>query len=251
MSSGYRTAAFAAATTLLMSGAASAGEPATLAAAGRDVPPPMGLIELCGRSPEICLRPGLDRADLASQLSRSRRSAWAEILSGKRRAIGPSAFEFARATTLTGRSAGSQAFLGGLAPHGHDPVGWDTIVAINTRVNRAIRATSDARLYGQADVWALPSTRSDGLRAGDCEDIVLAKRDALIRAGVHPERLSIALARTPAGEDHAVLLVARTDGDYVLDNLDSRVLHWTDADLHWQSRHRPGDLLAWIALDEG
>jgi predicted transglutaminase-like cysteine proteinase len=84
---------------------------------------------------------------------------------------------------------------------------------VNARVNRAITPRSD----GNADVWNASAT------SGDCEDYVLAKRRALIRAGLPASSLRIAYVKTRAGEGHAILVVKTDRGDYVLDNLDRSV----------------------------
>src|SRR5215217_3546965 len=51
---------------------------------------------------------------------------------------------------------------------------WNTIKAINNRVNRSIISLSDQDHWGVADRWDLPN---DGY--GDCEDIQLLKRKLL------------------------------------------------------------------------
>ena len=84
---------------------------------------------------------------------------------------------------------------------------------VNTTINRTIAPRSD----GVSDRW-----QSD-VTSGDCEDYVLAKRRALIEAGLSPSALRIARVVTSSGEGHAVLVVKTTKGDFVFDNLDGRV----------------------------
>jgi predicted transglutaminase-like cysteine proteinase len=84
-----------------------------------------------------------------------------------------------------------------------------TLKAVNAQVNRSIRPRHD----GAADVWSV------GVSAGDCEDYVLTKRRALIRAGLPASALRIASVKTRAGEGHAILVVRTTRADLVLDNL--------------------------------
>ena len=55
-----------------------------------------------------------------------------------------------------------------------------------------------------ADEWRA------GVKAGDCEDFALTKRRELIKAGLPSSALLMAVATTPSGEGHAVLVV-RTD----------------------------------------
>lgn len=119
----------------------------------------------------------------------------------------------------------------------------DTLQAVNGRINRAIRRSSDMDTFGAADVWNAPT----GPRArGDCEDYVLAKRRALIEAGVDPDLMSIALVRTRRGEAHAVLLVRTDDGEQVLDNLSPWVIRWDQAPYDWLERQTPGRPLTWV-----
>jgi predicted transglutaminase-like cysteine proteinase len=84
---------------------------------------------------------------------------------------------------------------------------------INRSVNEAIAPRSDRG----GDHW------QTGATAGDCEDYVLAKRHALIKAGLPASALRIAHVQTSSGEGHAVLVVKTTEGDFVLDNLNGRV----------------------------
>ena len=133
------------------------------------------------------------------------------------------------------------------APAGQSPslaaLPMDTIQAVNRRINRTIRRASDADAFGREDLWVVPT----GPRpSGDCEDYVLAKRRALIEAGVAPAALSIAIVRTRRGETHAVLLVATAEGEQVLDNLSPWVLRWDEAPYQWLERQAPGQPLTWV-----
>lgn len=87
------------------------------------------------------------------------------------------------------------------------------IQKVNTSVNRSITPRSD----GAVDRWS-----ADG-NTGDCEDYVLSKRKALIKAGVSPSSLRIAFVKTSWGEGHAILVVKTSTGDFVLDNLNGKV----------------------------
>ena len=88
-----------------------------------------------------------------------------------------------------------------------------TIRTINTAINTRIRPAPDAA----GDVWSIDVT------SGDCEDYVLAKRKALIRAGLPAASLRIAAVTTRRGEGHAVLVVNTSRGRIVLDNLTSAI----------------------------
>lgn len=121
------------------------------------------------------------------------------------------------------------------------------IEAVNSEINRSIRRASDWQTFGRADFWALPE---DGATSGDCEDFVLAKRQALLKEGVQRGAMSIALVRTARGELHAVLLVATSDGEMVLDNLSPWVLPWREAGYTWLKRQIPNSG-QWALVAEG
>lgn len=118
--------------------------------------------------------------------------------------------------------------------------------AVNAQVNRSIRRASDVETFGRNDFWATPA---DGATGGDCEDYVLAKRHALIEAGIQPQSLSIALVRTRQGEMHAVLLVATEQGEMVLDNLSPWILAWNDAPYTWVARQVAGSS-DWVRVSQ-
>ncbi len=84
-----------------------------------------------------------------------------------------------------------------------------TIKRVNASVNHWMRPMPDRN----GDVWSVNVT------AGDCEDYVLAKRKALIRAGIPASSLRIAAVKTRKGEGHAILVVNTSRGKLVLDNL--------------------------------
>lgn len=124
-----------------------------------------------------------------------------------------------------------------------DREGWRTVNRINRRLNREIRHIEDNALYGQADLWTLPLAAR-----GDCEDYVLAKRQALIEAGVPAEALSIAIVETRWGETHAVLLLASNRGEYVLDSLSPWVTRWDRVDYRWRERQARGGTFDWVSV---
>lgn len=120
---------------------------------------------------------------------------------------------------------------------------WRRVQRINREVNRAIRHREDSAVYGRPDQWALGEAG-----VGDCEDYALAKRAALIQAGVPARALSIALVRTRRGESHAVLLIDTDKGAMVLDNLSPWIRRWDQTPYTWIARQTPGDPLTWRAV---
>lgn len=120
---------------------------------------------------------------------------------------------------------------------------------VNTRINGAIAPATDESLYGTEDYWATPLSKRDS--RGDCEDVVLEKRRALLRAGVPLEALSIAIVRTRLGQSHAVLLVNTDRGELVLDNLTHWIVPWEKAPYVWIERQLPGQSFEWVSIKGG
>ena len=89
----------------------------------------------------------------------------------------------------------------------------DQLTRVNSKVNKSIRPRNDR----SADVWSV------NVSVGDCEDYALTKRRALIKAGLPASSLRIAYVKTRRGEDHAILVVKTSRGDYALDNLHASV----------------------------
>ena len=105
----------------------------------------------------------------------------------------------------------------GSASHG-DYVGLAQ--SINIAVNREVKETTDAALYGTPEYWTLPNG------AGDCEDFALLKMQRLIEAGVPPAQLFLAVVVGATNETHVVLVLRASLADFVLDNLSARVSPW-------------------------
>lgn len=111
--------------------------------------------------------------------------------------------------------------LAGIAPGGAT---LDTVTRVNTWANRRIRFVEDAQQFGTADYWApAPMTLRRG--AGDCEDIAIAKLQALAALGVPRSDMFLTIARDLARHaDHAVLVVRLEGRFWLLDNSTDRVL---------------------------
>ena len=117
------------------------------------------------------------------------------------------------------------AARGGASEVSLSPFADKQLRAINASVNRSIRPINDRA--DQGDVWEV------NVKAGDCEDFALTKRDHLIAMGWSPKALRIAVTKTPTGEGHAVLVVKTDRGDLVLDNRTNAIKGWKDTDLRW------------------
>jgi predicted transglutaminase-like cysteine proteinase len=123
------------------------------------------------------------------------------------------------------------------------PAKWKKLTAINTEVNRAIKAASDQELYGKPEHWTLPLNET-----GDCEDYVLLKKQKLERAGFAPSSLRITVVLDERGDGHAVLTVIARDGDYVLDNRMNEIKLWKETKYTFLKRQSGTDPKRWVAL---
>ncbi len=101
---------------------------------------------------------------------------------------------------------------------------WATLIDINNAVNAAVMPRTDMEMWGKEEVWSYPTN------IGDCEDYALEKRRRLMAQGVPAGDLLITVARQRNGDGHAVLTVRTSHGDFILDNLEPRVLAWSDTD---------------------
>jgi predicted transglutaminase-like cysteine proteinase len=126
------------------------------------------------------------------------------------------------------------------------PEKWNELVAINSGVNRTIRPATDEEIFGRPEVWAYP----DKIGEGDCEDLVLLKRRDLVQKGWPVGALLITVVRQLNGEGHAVLTVLTDRGDLVLDNLNPRILVWSDTDYTYIKRQSEFDTGQWIGIDD-
>jgi len=129
------------------------------------------------------------------------------------------------------------------APLSLDPVSWNAILNINSTVNMVIEPKSDLDIYGKEEVWTYPD------RSGDCEDYVLLKRQLLINEGFSASDLLITVVRKPDGEGHAVLTVRTNRGDFVLDNLTSKVMLWKDTPYTYLKRQSERHAGHWVSIE--
>lgn len=118
---------------------------------------------------------------------------------------------------------------------------------VNQQTNHLMAMGEDQALYGQADVWKSFSAQEilAGQAIGDCEDFALSKRRWLMALGLPAQALSLAVAETPWGESHLVLLVSTDHGEMVLDNLTDQILSWQDTKLRFRFRQDPSNVLIW------
>ena len=119
---------------------------------------------------------------------------------------------------------------------------WQTIVAVNAKVNAEVRPLTDEDHWGVADIWSLPT---DGY--GDCEDYQLLKRKLLAEAGLPRRAMRMTVVIDELGEGHAVLMIRTDRGDLVLDNKVGAVLPWHQTGYVYVKREAQ-DSTGWVSL---
>ena len=121
---------------------------------------------------------------------------------------------------------------------------WNELVKVNAYSNNTITPVTDLEAYNTEELWTYPKSY------GDCEDYVLMKRHMLMQAGWPASSLLITVVRQPNGEGHAVL-TARTDrGDFILDNMESKIKLWNKTPYKFLKRQSENHSGRWIALND-
>ena len=123
---------------------------------------------------------------------------------------------------------------------------WSEIVDVNNAVNVRVTPRTDMDMWGRQELWSYPI---DGI--GDCEDYVLEKRRQLMQLGVPAGNLLVTVARQSNGEGHAVLVVKTSRGEFVLDNIEPRVLAWTDTEYTFLKRQSERNSGVWVQIEDG
>ncbi len=120
---------------------------------------------------------------------------------------------------------------------------WRDLQEVNNHYNTMITPVSDLDLYGVDEFWTYPVNGY-----GDCEDIALAKRAALIERGWPASTLLISVVMQPNGEGHAVLMVRTDRGDLVLDNQEALIKVWTDTPYTYLKRQSQAHSGQWVDI---
>ncbi|PDT80955.1 transglutaminase-like cysteine peptidase [Sinorhizobium sp. BJ1] len=123
--------------------------------------------------------------------------------------------------------------------------GWKTILAVNHAINQAITPMTDMEIHGVEEKWSYPDV------VGDCEDYVLLKRRKLIESGFSPADLLITVVLQQNGDGHAVLTVRTDRGDFILDNMRSKVLLWSETEYTFLKRQSSENAGRWVKLQDG
>lgn len=119
---------------------------------------------------------------------------------------------------------------------------WSRMIEVNNAFNTIVVPRTDQEMWGKAEYWSYPT------RQGDCEDFVLAKRRALMDDGLPASSLLITVVRQPNGDGHAVLTVRTHMGDFILDNLEPRILRWHETEYRYLKRQSESNPGAWVQI---
>lgn len=122
---------------------------------------------------------------------------------------------------------------------------WAAMVNVNNTVNVMVAPKTDMEMWGREEIWSYP------VRQGDCEDYVLEKRLRLMQAGVPAGSLLITVVRQPNGDGHAVLTVRTDRGDFILDNMEQKILHWTETEYRFLKRQSSRNSGTWVSINDG
>jgi predicted transglutaminase-like cysteine proteinase len=121
---------------------------------------------------------------------------------------------------------------------------WAAMIDINNAVNASVTPRTDMEMWGKEEVWSYPTS------IGDCEDYALEKRRRLIELGVPAGDLLLTVARQRNGDGHAVLTIRTSRGEFILDNLEPRVLAWSETEYTYLKRQSERNSGAWVAVDD-
>ena len=123
---------------------------------------------------------------------------------------------------------------------------WSQMVDINNSVNAAVDPRTDMEIWGVEERWSYPTNGQ-----GDCEDYALEKRRQLMALGVPAGAVLMTVVRQPNGDGHAVLTVHTSRGDFVLDNLEPRILAWADTEYTFLKRQAEQNSGVWVQIEDG
>lgn len=121
---------------------------------------------------------------------------------------------------------------------------WQQLVGVNNQMNSEIVPITDEDLYKVSELWTYPQGY------GDCEDIALAKRRALIADGWDASTLLMTVVREQNGNGHAVLMVRTDRGDLVLDNQDGLVKVWNETPYQFVKRQSQANAGQWVSIED-
>lgn len=119
---------------------------------------------------------------------------------------------------------------------------WELVARVNSFVNNDVTPASDQEVYGEPEHWDYPGRR------GDCEDYALLKQRYLEVLGLPRSALLLTVVLDDHQEGHAVLTLATSEGDFILDNRRDGIRRWSDSDYTFLKRQSQRDPREWEAL---
>jgi len=119
---------------------------------------------------------------------------------------------------------------------------WKQMVEVNGYSNNTVKPVTDQEFYNTEELWAYPTNY------GDCEDYALMKRHMLMKQGWPASALLITVVKQPNGEGHAVLTVRTDRADYILDNLNDKIMPWNETRYTYLKRQAVGYSGHWAAI---
>ncbi len=121
---------------------------------------------------------------------------------------------------------------------------WADLVEINNHANFSVEPVTDQEGYGVEEHWTYPRS------FGDCEDYVLLKRYMLMQRGWPASSLLITVVKQPNGDGHAVLTVRTSKADYVLDNLNQKIMPWNKTSYRYLKRQSTRHTGKWTSISD-
>jgi predicted transglutaminase-like cysteine proteinase len=121
---------------------------------------------------------------------------------------------------------------------------WSDMQDVNNSINAMIEPVTDQDLWGVEEKWSYPTNK------GDCEDYVLLKQRMLETRGVPASSLFITVVRQRNGDGHAVLTIRTDRGDFVLDNLEARILPWNKTEYRYLKRQSERNAAQWVTIED-
>lgn len=115
---------------------------------------------------------------------------------------------------------------------------------VNAHVNSTVKAMTDQHHWGRMEQW---NFAEDGF--GDCEEYALLKKRLLAQKGWPRSALLLAAVIDKSGDGHAVLVVRTSKGDFILDNQEQTILHWSVAKYRFLKRQSAYNPNQWMAIE--
>ena len=119
---------------------------------------------------------------------------------------------------------------------------WSEMVEVNAYANATVTPVTDMEYFGVPEIWSMPEAY------GDCEDYALLKRRMLMEKGWAASMLLVTVVRQPNGDGHAVLTVRTDRGDFILDNLNERILPWNKTQYRYLKRQAAAHSGKWEGI---